>query len=160
LSRGRAARPLLLLLAATLAALALGRPRFTWANEGVGVSHPPAQAAFALGAACALGAAAWAVRPRWLAVAGALGAAALVVLFADRLAFRLDAVETGVRQRSLGGSVELSWPEVAAVEPRPGSVTLHARNGRRLVIGTSGFAPDERVRLERSIARRVKEAAK
>jgi len=159
LSKRGAARLLLLLLAVALTALALGAPRFTWANDGVVVDHPRTQPAAALAAALALGAAAFGVRPRFFVVAAGLGSAALVGLGARQLAFRLDAVEVGLHQRSLGGVVQLRWSDIEAVEPRDGSVTLRARGGQKLVIGTTRFAPDERVRLERTIARRVTEAA-
>jgi hypothetical protein len=160
LSSRRAARLLLLLLAAVLAALALGAPRFTWANEGVVIDHPRSQPAAALAAALSLGAAAWRARPRfWMAAAG-LGALALALLAAQQAAFRLDAVEAGVRKRSLSGIAGLSWSDIEAVEPRDGSITLRARAGQTLVIATTRFAPDERVRLERTIARRVKDATR
>ena len=55
--------------------------------------------------------------------------------------------------------MSLSWNEIVSVEPSVGAVTLRSRSGKRLVIGTSRFEPDERVRLERTIARRVREAA-
>lgn len=160
MSKRGAARLLLLLLAVVLTALALGPQRFTWANDGVVVDHPRTQPAAALAAALALGATALGMRPRFIVVAAWLGSAALVGLGARQLAFRLDAVEAGLHQRSLGGVVELRWSDIEAVEPRNGSVTLRARGGQKLVIGTTRFAPDERTRLERTIARRVKEAAR
>lgn len=160
MTRRRAVRLLLLLLAVALTTLALGAPRFTWANEGVRVEHPRAQPAAALGAALALGAAAFGARPRGLVVAAGLAAAALTGLAVHQLRWRLDAVAAGLHQRSLGGAVRLIWSDIEAVEPRDGTVTLRARDGTKLVIGTSSFAPDERIRLERTIARRVKEAAR
>jgi hypothetical protein len=160
LSRRRAARLLLLLLAVVLTVLALGPPRFTWANDGVVVDHPRRQPVAALAAALALGAAAFGARPRVLMFAAGLGSAALAGLGARQLSFRLDAVESGVTQRSLGGVVQLRWSDVEAVEPRDGSLTLRARGGRTIVVATTRFAPDERVRLERTIARRVTEAAR
>jgi len=160
LTARRAARLLLLLIAVALTILALGAPRFTWANEGVVVEHPRTQPVAALGASLALGAAAFGARPRSLVVAAGLGAGALVVLGARLSAWRIDAVETGFDQRSLGTAVHLGWSDVEAVEPREGQITLRARGGLKVVIVTTRFAPDERVRLERTIARRVTEAAK
>ncbi len=160
MTAGRAARLLLPLAAALLTALALGGPRFTWANDGVIVDHPRTQAAAALGAALALAVAAFAARQRSLAVAAGLGAAALAGLGARQLAWRIEVVASGFHERSLGRAVHLPWAEIEAVEPRDGSVTLRARGGTKVVIGTSRFAPDERVRLERTIARRVTDAAR
>jgi len=156
----RGIRLLLPLLAAVLTVVALGAPRFTWANEGVRVEHPWTQSAAALGAALALAAAACGARPRALGIAAGLGAATLAALAAHRLAWRIDAVATGLVERSLGGAVQLEWRAVEAVEPRPGSVTLRARDGTTVVIATGRFVPDERIRLERTIARRVREAAR
>lgn len=160
MTRRRAARLLLLLIALVLTTLALGAPRFTWANDGVVVEHPRTQPVAALGAALALGAAAFGTRPRSLVVAAGLGAAALVGLGARQLAWRIDAVETGFHERSLGTAVHLGWSDIEAVEPREGHVTLRGRGGRKVVVGTSRFAPDERIRFERTIARRVSEAAR
>jgi hypothetical protein len=154
-----AVRLLLLLVAVALTTLALGAPHFTWANDGVVVDHPRTQPLAALGAALALGAAAFGARPRSLVVAAGAGAIALVGLGAHQLAWRIDAVEAGFQERSLGRAVHLGWSEIEAVEPRDGTVTLRARDGQKVVIGTTRFAPDERIRLERTIARRVKEAA-
>ena len=155
-----AARLLLLLVALGLAVVALGAPRFTWGNDGVIVDHPRTQPAAALGAALALAAAAYRARPRSLVVAAGFGAAALVGLGALRLAWRIEVVEAGFNERSLGRAVHLAWSDIEAVEPREGQVTLRARGGSKVVIGTRRFAPDERVRLERTIARRVTEAAR
>jgi hypothetical protein len=160
LTARRAACLLLLLVAVALATLALGAPRFTWANQGVRLEHPRAHGIAALGAALALGAAAYGARRRALLVGAGLGVLALVSVGAHRLAWRIDAIEAGLHERSLAGSVRLGWSEVTAVEPRPDALTLRARDGRTVVIGTRAVAPDERVRLERTIARRVREAAR
>jgi hypothetical protein len=160
LTARRAARLLLLLIAAALTILALGAPRFTWANDGVVVDHPRTQPLAALGAALALGAAAFGARPRSLVVAAGLGAIALVGLGARQLAWRIDAVEAGFQEKSLGRAVHLAWSDIEMVEPREGNITLRARGGTKVVIGTTRFAPDERIRLERTIARRVTEAAR
>jgi hypothetical protein len=155
----RAVGLLLLVLALVLTFVAFGSPSFTWGNEGVRVQHPWAQAVAAFGAALALAGAAFGFERAASRVALGLAAAALVGLSAHHLAWRFEAIEAGVNERSLRGAVSLRWNEIVAVEPSAGAVTLRARSGKRLVIGTSRFEPDERVRLERTIARRVREAA-
>ena len=155
----RAVRLLLLVLALVLTFVAFGSPSFTWGNEGVRVQYPWAQAVAAFGAALALAGAAFGFERPAPRVALGLAAAALVALSAHHLAWRFEAIEAGVNERSLRGAVSLSWNEIVAVEPSAGAVTLRSRSGKRLVIGTSRFEPDERVRLERTIARRVREAA-
>jgi hypothetical protein len=159
MSSRRAVGLLLLLLAVVLTFVAFGSPSFTWGNEGVRVQHPWAQAVAAFGAALALAGAAFGFERPAPRVALGLAAAALVGLSADHLAWRFEAIEAGVNERSLRGAVSLSWSEIVSVEPSVGAVTLRSRSGKRLVIGTSRFEPDERVRLERTIARRVREAA-
>jgi len=159
LNAGLVARLLLLLIAVTLATVAFGAPRFTWANEGVVIDHPPAQPLAALAAALALVAAAIGSRRRALLAGAAIAAAGLTTLAVLLFAFRVSALESGVDQRSLGRAVHIRWSDVAAVEPRADHVTLRARDGTTLVIATARFQPDERVRLERTIARRVREAA-
>lgn len=159
MSSRRAVGLLLLVLALVLTFVAFGSPSFTWGNEGVRVQHPWAQAVAAFGAALALAGAAFGFERPAPRVALGLAAAALVGLSADHLAWRFEAIEAGVNERSLRGAVSLSWSEIVSVEPSVGAVTLRSRSGKRLVIGTSRFEPDERVRLERTIARRVREAA-
>jgi len=159
MSSRRAVGLLLLVLALVLTFVAFGSPSFTWGNEGVRVQHPWAQAVAAFGAALALAGAAFGFERPAPRVALGLAAAALVSLSADHLAWRFEAIEAGVNERSLRGAVSLSWNEIVSVEPSVGAVTLRSRSGKRLVIGTSRFEPDERVRLERTIARRVREAA-
>ena len=159
MSSRRAVGLLLLVLALVLTFVAFGSPSFTWGNEGVRVQYPWAQAVAAFGAALALAGAAFGFERSAPRVALGLAAAALVGLSAHHLAWSFEAIEAGVNERSLRGAVSLSWNEIVAVEPSIGAVTLRSRSGKRLVIGTSRFEPDERVRLERTIARRVREAA-
>lgn len=160
MSAGRAVRLLLLSSALGLAALGLGPPRFTWANQGVVIDHPRSQPAAALGAALALAAAALGARSRGLLLTAWVGGAALSGLAASRFWWRIEVVEAGLHARTLAGSTALRWSDVERVAPRDGSLTLAARDGTSLAIGTTRFAPDERVRLERTIARRVTAAAR
>ncbi len=156
----RHARLLPILAATLLAALALGAPRFTWANEGVIIDHPWSQPAAAAAAAVAAGASAFLARPRPLGVAAAaLAALLLVALAAWQVRFRIDAVEEGLQKRTLAGSVRFAWKERVRVEPRPSEITVHSRDGGTISIATGRFAPEDRNRLERTIARRVKEAS-
>jgi hypothetical protein len=144
----RLARLLPILAATLLAAVALGAPRFTWANEGVIIDHAWSQPAAAAAAAVAVGAYAWLARPRPLGVASALAA------------LRIEAVEDGLQKRTLRSSVRFAWTELVSVEPRANAITVHSRGGGTISIATGRFAPEDRNRLERTIARRVKEASK
>ena len=160
MSSRRAVGLLLLVLALVLTFVAFGSPSFTWGNEGVRVQHPWAQAVAAFGAALALAGAAFGFErpaPR-VALRAALPPRswAFPPTTWPGASKRSRRASTSARLR---GAVSLSWNEIVAVEPSVGAVTLRSRSGKRLVIGTSRFEPDERVRLERTIARRVKEAA-
>ena len=156
----RLARLLPILAATLLAAVALGAPRFTWANEGVIIDHPWSQPAAAAAAAVATGAYAWLARPRSLGVASALAALILLALATWQLRFRIEAVEDGLRKRTLRSSVRFAWKELVSVEPRANAITVHSRGGGTISIATGRFAPEDRNRLERTIARRVKEASR
>jgi len=160
LSARTAVRVALLALAAATAAAALGSPRFTWQNEGLRVAHPPHRGAAALVAASAVAAAALSGRSRPAAAAGLAAAAALVVLGAHRLAWKVEAVQDGLRERTIGGWTRIAWSDVELVEPRPQALRLRARDGTEIVVSARGFAAEDRTRLERTIARRVREAAR
>jgi len=154
-----AVRLALLALAAAAAAFALGPPRFTWENEGLRVQHPPGQVAAALLGAAALAAAALPPRPRALSVL-ALGAAlGLAGLAAQRFAWRFEAVGAGLHERRLSGWTRIAWRDVESVDSRGTSVVVRSRDGRAVALAARGFGADERTRLERTIARRLKEAS-
>ena len=157
-----AVRLVLLSLAAVATAFALGAPRFTWENAGLRVEHPRQQGAAALVGAVALAGAALSgrARARPVAAAGLAAAAALGVLGAHRLAWRVDAVEAGLHERTLAGWTRIAWRDVEAVEPRPGALRLRARGGTTITVSTRGFPAEDRARLERTIARRVMEAVR
>ena len=155
-----AVRATLLVLAAVGTVAAFGPPRFTWQNEGLRIDHPPLRAVAALVAAAAVAAAGLSGRSRPAAVAGIASAMALAVLAADRLAWRVEAVQDGLHERTIAGSRAIGWSDVERVEPRPDALRLRARDGTEIVVGASGFAPEDRTRLERTIARRVREGAR
>lgn len=153
-------RATLLALAAAAVVVALGPPRFTWENAGLRVDHPRPQGAAAALAAAAVVSAAWSARPRAAGVAGLALGAALALLAAHRLAWRVEALDSGLRERTLAGWSTMAWSEIEAVEPSPGVIRLRGRKGTSLEIATRGFAADDRTRFERTIARRVREAAR
>jgi len=160
LSGRTAVRVALLVLAAAATAAAFGSPRFTWQNDGLRVDHPPHRGLAALIAASALAAAGLSGRSRPTAAAALVAAAGLASLGAHRLSWRVEAVEGGLRERTMAGSRTIAWSDVERVEPRPDAVRLRARDGTEIAVGARGFAPEDRTRLERTIARRVREAAR
>lgn len=154
-----AVRVALLVLAAATTAVALAAPRFTWGNEGLAVRYPPHQGAAALLGAAALAAAALVDTRRPARAFGVAAASALAVLGAQRLAWRVEAVESGLGERTLTGWTRVAWHEVELVEPHPDAIRVRASKGASIDVDTRAFAPEDRTRLERTIARRVREAA-
>lgn len=148
-----------LVLAGGAAAYAVGPPRFTWGNSGLQVEHPPAQGAAAVGGAVLLGAAAFGVRPRALGLLGGAAALGLCVLGAERLAWRLEAIDSGLNERTTFGWTRLGWEEITSVNLQPGALVLRSRHGVTLSLVTRSYPAEERSRLERTIARRVREAS-
>jgi hypothetical protein len=159
LSRRTAAGTALLVLAGAAAALALGPPRFTWENEGLRVQHPLPQAVGALVAAVALAAAALPLRPRALAALGLAAACGLALLAAQRFAWKVEALGDGLNERTLAGWTRVAWRDVEAVDYREGGVVLRSRGGPTIALATRRFGGEDRARLERTIARRLKEAS-
>jgi hypothetical protein len=155
-----AARVALLALAVATAVFAFGSPRFTWRNAGLRVDRPPRQGAAALVSAAALAAAALSGRSRVAVAAGLAAAAGLGVLGVERLLWKVEAVEDGLRERTIAGWTRIAWSDVERVEPRPDALRLRARDGVEIVVSARGFAAEDRTRLERTIARRVREAAR
>jgi hypothetical protein len=155
-----AVRVALVVLAVAAAATALGAPRFTWENAGLHVEYPPHQGAAALLGAAFLAGAALAGRSRPAAAFGLAAATALGILGAHRLAWRIEAVEAGLHERTLTGWTRIAWRDVEVVEPRPDALRLRARGGSSISVSTRGFDAEDRTRLERTIARRVKETAR
>jgi hypothetical protein len=154
-----AARGTLLVLAGVAAAYAFGPLRFTWRNSGLLVDHPPAQAAAAVAGAVLLGAAAFRARPPFLPIVGGAVAFGLCVLGAERLVWRLEAVDAGLSERTALGSTRMGWKEIASVNLQPDALVLRARNGATLFVVTRSYPAEQRSRLERTIARRVREAS-
>lgn len=151
-------RPAAGLAAAALGlGLALGPPRFTWANTGLQIAHPPAQGLAALLGALALGLSVAGLRTRALRLAGLAVATALATFGGQRLAWRLEALEGGLVERRLTGTIRMPWDKIDRVESRLAEIEVGGRDGARLRIATGGFPPEDRARLERTISRRVRE---
>ena len=158
MSARTAVRALLVAFSVAAAAVAFGAPRLTWENAGLRVEHPPHQGAAALLGAAALAGATLSGRSRVATVVGLAAAAALGALGAQRLAWRVEAIEAGLHERTLTGWTRIAWRDVEAVQPGPDALRLQARGGTVIAVSTRGFAAEDRTRLERTVARRVREA--
>jgi hypothetical protein len=154
-------RLLLALGGATLVAgavMAFGAPRLVWLNAGPRLEYPAALAIAAAAAAAGASLLAAVATPRAGRLAFALLAAGLLALAAERLLYRLEVVDDGVQVRGLFGSRRLPWASVAHVDLRPDALALVDADHAAIEIGTSGLSADERASLERTVARRVREA--
>jgi hypothetical protein len=158
LTPGAIARAAVLAIAAAAGTVALGSPRFTWENAGLRVDHPPQLGAAAALAAAAVVCATWSARPRAARVVGLAAGAVLAVLAAHRFAWRVEALDAGLRERTLAGWNTMAWSDVEAVESSATVIRLRGRKGNRLDLATRGFGAEDRTRLERTIARRIREA--
>lgn len=156
----RRAGPALLLAVAVLGTvLALGTPRFTWLSSGLRIDHPWPRGVAALAGSLGLVVLAWATPRTAARLVLAFLASGLLVLGLDRLAWRVDASDASLARRSLLGSQNVRWNDVAHVQLTDSAIVVTARDATRLGIGTARFHPDDRARLERTIARRVREAS-
>jgi len=137
--------------------MAFGAPRVVWLNAGPRLEYPPVLA-LAAGAAAAGALLVAAVLPRAWRVVFALVAAGFLALAAQRLLYRLEVAEDGVAMRGLLGARRLPWASVAHVDLRPDALALVDAEHAEVEIGTSGLTADQRASLERTVARRVREA--
>ena len=137
---------------------ALGSPRLTLSNTGLGIDYPILRTLALLAAAAAVAGLAFFLPRRALGVAALVAVTGFSILGLHRLAYRLEVGPVGLSVRDLRGSRRLAWHGVTQVEPEAHSLLLRGRGGERVDIDTSGFTAEQRASLERTVARRVREA--
>ncbi len=154
-------RNAVLVLAAVVGAVALyfslGPPRVLWLNAGLTLAYEWTKGVSALVAAAAAAAMAFAAPKRPARVVAFLAAAALTVFGGGRLLYRVDAVAEALSVRTILGTTRIPWKAVTRVDTTPGHLTAVAE-GAAIRIGTASLSADERAALERSVARRLREA--
>jgi Bacterial PH domain len=150
-----------LVLAAVVAAVALyfslGPPRVLWLNAGLTLAYERTKGAAALVAAAAAAAIALTAGRRLAQVVAVLATAALAVFGVHRLLYRVDAVEGALSLRTILGTTTIPWTAITRVDATPGHFTAVA-DGAAIQIGTTSLSADERAALERTVARRLREA--
>ncbi len=134
-------------------------PRLIWLNTGLQVDYPWPRAAGAFLAAAGAGLVVFGARRRALRALFAILAATFLGFAGQRAVYRLEAGAAGLAERSLGGSTQVAWRDVARVDPEAGAVVVVTTSGDRLRLGTSAWDPQALAQLERTIARRVREAS-
>jgi hypothetical protein len=138
--------------------LAFGPLRAVWLNAGLRIDYPWPRGASALVAAGGAAGLAALTRPRALRFLAAALSIVLGLVGAGLLLYRLEALDEGLVERRLLGTVRLAWSDVTAVQTEPEAL-LVAGAATRVRIDTTQLSPDQRASLERTIARRVREAS-
>jgi hypothetical protein len=155
-------RRLVLLLGLVLlmagAVLAAGPPRFTWLNRGLRIDYPWPRAAGVV--AAATGAAlVGAVLPRRSLRVGVWAVAVAALAHGlDLFVYRVEATDAALVERWLLGTTAIAWKDVARVEAGSSALVVTDRDESQIRLRTAAFSPEDRARLERTIARRVREA--
>ena len=135
-----------------------GPPVLTLLNTGLSVHHPWRHPVGALGATAGAALLAWASPRRWAQIIFvALGALSIVVAI-HLTAYRIDADQTGLASRGLFGATRIPWPDVAGVDGDANQVVVTGKDQTKIRVDTTDFRPDQRATLDRTIARRVREA--
>jgi hypothetical protein len=154
-------RKAVLVLAAVVVAVAfyvaLGPPRVLWLNAGLEIAHEWTHGAAAVLAAAAAAGMAAVVKNRAGQVVAVLGALALGVFAVQRLTYRVDAVQDSLSLRTVLGTTRIPWSAVTRMDAAPTHLTAVSTTGA-IRIGTAGLSADERAALERTVARRIREA--
>lgn len=153
----KAALIFLAILVVTGLCLSLGPPRVLWLNAGLRIEYEWKRGTAALLAAAGAAGLSVALRKTALRVLGAVAAVALAAFGADRFAYRVEAVEDGLWARTLLGTTSLPWASITRVDATPDGMTATSDRGT-MRVGTASLAPDQRAALERTVARRVREA--
>lgn len=135
-----------------------GAPRMTLLNAAIRIRYPLSQGAALLGAAAGVALLGAAAR-RGLRFAFGVVVAGAVLLAVERLLYRLDAGSDGLVSRGLFGETTVPWRDITRVQQGPALIVIWGRGDAQVRIDTSDFRPDHRATLERTIARRVQEAA-
>ncbi len=158
--RHLALRLVLAVGASTVLLVSTARPVVTLLNDALELRW---RAGHAFGAAAAM--LAWllvavprdgarALRVLACVLALACGATALA-----RATFRVRVDEVGLSARGLFGTTLVAWRDVTRVEQGSAQLVAWGRDERQVRVPVAGWREDQRAALERSIARRVREAA-
>jgi hypothetical protein len=142
------------------ALLCAGPPRLTWINDGLRVDYPWPRALAALAAAAGAAVLAASLRRAGVRVAFALLSLAALAVATHRFRYTLEVGGDGIVESGLTVPTKMGWGDVGRVDSRGGDLTVTAASGARVAVSTRGWPPHEVAQLERTIARRVREAAR
>jgi hypothetical protein len=137
--------------------ISLGATRLTVHNSAMTVDYPgnyAIGAALAAAAAFALAALAGDRRLRYAALlAGSLG----LVHTAERVTYRLEASNDGLRTQAFGITRNLPWQNIAQVTVGVDGTFVVMSDERRIAMDT-GLPPEQAAIINRTVARHVREA--
>jgi hypothetical protein len=137
--------------------LSLGTTRLTVQNNAMRVDYPSGYGVgAALAAAGFFALAALLRRPRLRYAVAGIGVLTLA-LAAQRLTYRLEASNDGLITREFGLTRRVAWREIAEVTVGTDGTFVVMADARRIAMDT-GLPPDEAAMINRTVARRVKEA--
>lgn len=149
-------------LAALLVALGLffgaRGPQLTLANTALVVAYPASAPAGRLMAALGFAGMALLLRGKLRLAPGALTALLLLLALQDGL-YQLRADEQGLELRGLGGRQSLAWSALQRLDTSPSRLEAVGPEGQVLSMDVSRLQPADRASLERTIARRLREAS-
>lgn len=137
---------------------AFGPPRAVWLNTGLRIDYEWSRGAAALAAALGAAGLAALATPRAVRFLATLGAGLGALAGATLLFYRLEALDEGLVERRLLGTTRLAWSEIASVSPQSDALIVTGRS-LEIRIDTGPLPPELRASLERTIARRVREAS-
>ena len=137
---------------------AFGPPRAVWLNTGLRIDYPWSRGAAALAAALGAAGLAALATPRVLRLLATVAAGVAALAGATLLFYRLEALDEGLVERRLLGTTRLAWSEIASVSPQSDALIVTGRS-LEIRIDTGPLPPELRASLERTIARRVREAS-
>lgn len=80
-----------------------------------------------------------------------------LLLAGQTLSYRLEATADGLVSRGLLGTTRIAWREVSRVEQGPDVIVVWGAGDSQIRIGTSGFRPEQRASLDRTMTRRLRE---
>jgi hypothetical protein len=139
--------------------LSSGPPVLTLLNDSLRISYPWPRAAAALVAAAGAAVVARSIPRRWLQLCGGVLALLAVASATHLLAYRVEAGDGAIEATGLLSRERLAWSDVSRVEAGPGVLVLFEGTQVRVRVDTVDYSADQRASLERTITRRVREAA-
>jgi hypothetical protein len=137
--------------------LSLGTTRLTVHNNAMSVDYPSGYAAGAALAASGFFALTALLSRRRLRYAAAGAGVLALALAAQRLTYRLEASNDGLVTHEFGLTQRVPWRDIAQVTVGTDGTFVVMADARRIAMDT-GLPPDEAAMINRTVARRVREA--